>query len=72
MQPDRSVRVRGLGVAAALVLGYLSVSGLLAWGTAGAVAPIREPGPTSVDAALASRLRPAAGWCSAGSLLSPS
>ena len=53
MEPDRSVRARGLAVTAALVVGYLCLSGLLAWGTAGAAETVREPGPTSVDAALA-------------------
>ena len=53
MQPGRSLRTRGLAAAAALALGYLAVSGLLAWGTGGAVAAVREPGPASVDAALA-------------------
>ncbi len=61
MQPDRSVRARGLAATAALVVGYLSVSGLLAWGTAGAVASVREPGPASVDAALALAAA-AGGW----------
>ena len=61
MQPDRSVRARGLAATAALVVGYLAVSGLLAWGTAGAVAPVREPGPASVDAALALAAA-AGGW----------
>ena len=61
MEPDRSVRARGLAATAALVVGYLSVSGLLAWGTAGAVGAVREPGPTSVDAALALTAA-AGGW----------
>ena len=61
MEPDRSVRARGLAATAALVVGYLSVSGLLAWGTAGAVGAVREPGPASVDAALALAAA-AGGW----------
>jgi nucleoid-associated protein YgaU len=46
-------RARGLTASATLVLGYLAVSGLLGWGTAGAWTAVHAPGPASIDAALA-------------------
>jgi nucleoid-associated protein YgaU len=53
VKDDTPARGRGVATSAALVLGYLTVSGLLAWGTAGAWAAVHAPGPVAVDAALA-------------------
>ncbi len=67
------VRRRGLAAAGALVLGHLLFTTALTWGTGGALAAVRAPGPAGVDSALA--LVAAAGawavltWLTAGALL---
>jgi nucleoid-associated protein YgaU len=61
MSPDRVIRARGLAATVGLVVGHLAVSGLLIWGTGGAMAAVRRPGPASVDAALA-LVAAAGGW----------
>jgi nucleoid-associated protein YgaU len=50
---DGSVRRRGLVAAGGLAVGYLVVTVTLTWGTSGALAAVRGPGPAGPGAAVA-------------------